>query len=354
MTRGCTRKTPTPTPLSAPTSPPATSPRRIATTSPWFARLGRREVGGHRGDLCHGQVDAAGQHDQRLARREDRERGRELDGVRRSRSRRRCPAGPAGAAGSAPRAGSAAGSIGCSRRRRRQSRAGRAAIAARGRHVCCRRRMSQPPTMTTMTMIPPLDDVAVVGVDAEEDQVLADEREDERGGERAEQPALAPREAHAAEHDGGDGGRACSPRGPASRCPSSSSARGRPSPRTARPSTYAATFVRSTWTPLRNAASRSLPTAYSDRPRRERRSGSQTTATTTMRTTSALGRTVDEHAAGRERLNQSRPAAGLGQHQQRRPGPHERHRERHDDVRDARDDDEPAIDEARRPTRAAG
>ena len=72
--------------------------------------------------------------------------------------------------------------------------------------LCCRRRMSQPPTMTTMTMIPPLDDGAEVGVDAEEDQVLADEREDERGGERAEQAAPAPREAHAAEHDGGDGG----------------------------------------------------------------------------------------------------------------------------------------------------
>ena len=53
---------------------------------------------------------------------------------------------------------------------------------------------------------------------------------------------------------------------------------------------YAAIFVRGTSTPLRNAARRSLPTAYSDNPRRERRRGIHTIPTATISSTSAFGR----------------------------------------------------------------
>ena len=80
----------------------------------------------------------------------------------------------------------------------------------------------------------------------------------------------------------------------------------------------------------------------------ERRSGIQTTPTTTTSTTSARGtHSLHDRAADQAREPVRRAAAGRVQHEQRRAGPHERHRQRDDDVGHAGDHDERAVDRRR-------
>ena len=106
--------------------------------------------------------------------------------------------------------------------------------------------------------------------------------------------------------------------------------------------------VRPTGTPLRKAASRSLPMAYSDRPSLDRPMRIQTTATMTRRTTAPWGPTHCR-ATVRSRDSMSHFAAsppGEVRDQKCATGPDERHRQGDHDVRHPGDDDQAAVDGA--------
>ena len=77
MISGWTRNTPTPTPVRKPGEGRDERARRAGRRArPWAADERRDDEPAHRGDGTDGEVDAAGQERQRLARGEERERDR--------------------------------------------------------------------------------------------------------------------------------------------------------------------------------------------------------------------------------------------------------------------------------------
>ena len=82
-------------------------------------------------------------------------------------------------------------------------------------------------------------------------------------------------------------------------------------------------------------------------PSRDRRSGIQTTATMTMRTTAAFGiHSLPSEPRTRSVSHFAEPPPGRREDEQRAARPHERHRQGDHDVRDAGEDDQAAVDRA--------
>ncbi len=315
---------------------------------------GRHDEPGHRRDGPDRQVDAAGQHRERLAPRQDRQRhGRPDD-----------DADPPGAddPGSGqlvqddqdhqqdeqrhdrPIAEQAPPSRGGSHWLRWRTAAPRHAPAARRIWV-------RLPSMTTAIRMTPCATVAKLESMFEERHVGPDQRQDHDRHDRAEHPAPTAGQAHPAEHDRRDaqegvrsGHRSPDPR-------AGGEAQPRRAPRTGRSGRTRRSCVRPTGTPLRNAASRSLPIAYRDRPSRERRTGIQMSATIDDQDDARLRDPLVAERSEHEVLEPlRRPAAGRVEDEQRAAGPDERHRQRDHDVRHPRDDHHAAVDRAEQET----
>ena len=153
--------------------------------------------------------------------------------------------------------------------------------------------------------------------------------------------AAAAGEAHATEHDGGHALERVGPGHRRADPGASRSGPARPTPRRARSARRrrpsSGRRRRRCGTPPAGCCRSRTATGRAV----ERRSGIQTTATKTTRTTSARGSQSMPSEPVISAISQSAaPPPGVLQDEQRGAGPDERHRQRHDDVRHPRDDDQ--------------
>ena len=233
----------------------------------------------------------------------------------------------------------------------RASSHGRAAGARRagGAHARALRIWMRLPNMTTPIRIDALGDDREVRVDVQEGHVGADQLEDDDGDDRAEDAAAAAREADAAEDDGGDAEQRVAGPGPASRCPCSPSAQSppraanRPGQRRRRGSSSGRPRRRSGTPPAGCCRWRRC-----DRPSRDRRSGIQIDGDDDDQDDARpWGSTRCRSGPTTRSLSQcAAPPPGRLEDEERAAGPHERHRQRDDDVGHPGDDDEAAVDRA--------